>query len=158
MNNALEQLQDCLNREIDLVHEFMTVLQAEANALTETAANDALTETTRQKNQLADQVAELAETRHGLLVQLGYSADKPGLDMAVVDHPQLQESCRHLYEMAQQASELNASNGMIVDTFLAHNQRALDTLRTLAGIGNLYDASGRTSPASTGSKTSIKAG
>lgn len=158
MNNALEQLQDCLNREIGLVHEFIVVLQAEADALTETAANDALTETTRQKNQFADQLAELAETRQALLVQLGYSADKPGLDMATVDHPRLQESCRHLYDKAQQASELNAANGIIVDTFLEHNQRALDTLRILTGMGNLYDASGRTSPGSKGSKTSIKAG
>jgi flagella synthesis protein FlgN len=158
MNDALAQLHTCLVQETELVREFIKVLEAETLALTEAGTEQALAESTAQKNAYAEKLAELSARRQTLLTLLGYSADKAGLDAAALEHPSLQAPCRQLYEGAHQAHELNASNGIIIDTFLTHNQQALETLRTLAGLGNLYDASGRTQAGAKGQTRNIKAG
>jgi flagella synthesis protein FlgN len=154
----LRDLRTCLETEIALVHEFLAVLDVETAVLTEGRGDVALAETTARKNQYADQLATIGERRQSLLSALGYSADKAGLDAMAQDHPDLRAVCAQLLEKARQASELNTSNGIIIDTFLQHNQQALDTLRSLAGMGALYDASGRTRPAAAAASTNIKAG
>lgn len=158
MNNAVLNLQKCLEKEIDLVQAFIVVLEAEALALTEADATDALSDTTDQKNRYADQLMMAADERQLLLAQLGYSDDKAGLDAAANDHPQLRDHCQLLLEKAQTANDLNAANGSIINTFLAHNQQQLDTLRALSGAGNLYDASGRTNRGHKSATKNFKAG
>jgi flagella synthesis protein FlgN len=154
----LRELQTCLDTEIALVQEFLAVLDLETAVLTEGRGEGALAETTARKNHYADQLAAVGEKRQTLLSALGYSVDKAGLDAVAQDHPELRARCALLLEKARQASELNTSNGIIIDTFLQHNQQALDTLRSLAGMGALYDASGRTRPAAAGTGKNIKAG
>lgn len=158
MNHAFELLHSTLTQEIGLVQEFIVILEAEAATLAQPATTDALVLTTGSKNESADRLAEVAATRHELLVKLGYSADRAGLLAAASDQPLLLDRCNTLFKLASLANELNVANGITIDTFLAHNQQALDTLRSLAGIGNLYDASGRTRAGSQDLKTSIKAG
>lgn len=158
MNNAVLHLQKCLEQELDLVQTFITVLEAEAEALTEAGTTDALSDSTEKKNSYADQLMVIADQRQLLLAHLGYSEDKVGLDAAVNDHPSLREPCRLLLEKAQIANDLNTANGSIIDTFLTHNQQALDTLRTLSGAGNLYDASGRANRGNVGGNKNFKAG
>src|SRR3546814_5946779 len=133
MNDALAQLHTCLNQETELVQDFITVLEAEAAALTEGGGEQALTESTARKNSYAEKLAQLSERRLALLTQLGYSADRAGLDAAAQEHAQLQAPCRQLYDNARQASELNTSNGIIIDPFLTPNQQTLEPLRSLAG-------------------------
>jgi len=158
MPHALDRLQTVLEQEKSLVQEFVAALETEARVLTEPGDDQALGESTATKNRYAEQLAAIGEQRQALLTTLGYSADKAGLDTLAADHPTLQPLCSGLLEKARQASELNASNGIIIDTFLAHNQQALDTLRSLASIGNLYDASGRSKAGSKGQTKNIKAG
>ena len=158
MNHALAQLNTCLLQENELLREFIAILEAETLALTEAASEQALAESTAQKNNYAEKLAEASERRLSLLTRLGYSADKAGLDAAALEHASLQAACRQLYDRAHQANELNASNGIIIDTFLTHNQQTLETLRTLAGMGNLYDASGRTQAGAKGQTRNIKVG
>ncbi|HWK70747.1 flagella synthesis protein FlgN [Pollutimonas sp. M17] len=158
MNDTLAQLHASLHQETELVQDFIKVLEAETLALTEGGGEQALAESTALKNNYAEELAKLSERRQALLTQLGYSADKAGLDSVAQGHPALQAACRQLYDKARQANELNASNGIIIDTFMAHNQQALETLRMLAGAGNLYDASGRTHAGAKGQTRNIKAG
>lgn len=158
MNNVVLQLQKCLEQEIDLIQTFIAVLESEAEALTEAATPDALSDSTDQKNRYADQLIMAADERQLLLTQLGYSDDKAGLDAVANDHPQLRANCQLLLEKAQVANDLNTANGRIIDTFLVHNQQALDTLRVLSGAGNLYDANGRTNRGRTGATKNFKAG
>ncbi len=143
MNNTVQQLQECLLKETDLVQAFIAVLEAEALVLTEAGDTDALGASTENKNRCADQLMTVADERQFLLSQLGYSDDKAGLDAAAHDHPALQPACQALLEQAKVASRMNMSNGIIIDTFLAHNQQTLDALNRLAGVDNLYDASGK---------------
>ncbi|NYT61977.1 flagellar protein FlgN [Alcaligenaceae bacterium] len=158
MNNTVLQLQKCLEEEVALVQTFITVLEAEAQALTEAGTTDALSDSTDQKNHYADQLMMVADKRQLLLTQLGYSDDKAGLDTAANEHASLRLHYQSLLEKAQIADDLNTANGSIIDNFLAHNQQALDTLRTLAGAGNLYDASGRANRGNQGSTRTFKAG
>ncbi|PLC51898.1 flagellar biosynthesis protein FlgN [Pollutimonas subterranea] len=158
MNNVVSQLKQCLEQEVDLVQAFIAVLEEEAQALTEAGDTDALAESTEAKNRYADQLALVADERQGLLAQLGYPGDKPGLDAAALEHPELRELCQALLEKAETASQLNASNGITINTFLAHNQQALDMVRGLVGASNLYDASGRKNSAGPGTGKKFKAG
>lgn len=158
MNNVVLQLKKCLEHETDLVQQFLAVLEAEALALTDAVTTDALSDSTEKKNRYADQLVLAADERQMLLIQLGYSDDKAGLDAAVAAHPELQAQYQALLEKTQVASDLNTANGSIIDTFLEHNQQALDTLRSLSGAGNLYDASGRTNRGNKGATKSFKAG
>ncbi|SHI19258.1 flagella synthesis protein FlgN [Pollutimonas bauzanensis] len=158
MNNAVLQLQKCLDHEVDLIQGFISVLEAEAHALIEAGDTDALSASTENKNRYADQLMSVADERQGLLAQLGYSDDRAGLDAAAHDHPALLSSSEALLEKARAAAELNASNGVVIDTFLAHNQQALDALRSLAGASSLYDASGRTPRGGKGVSKNFKAG
>jgi flagella synthesis protein FlgN len=158
MNDALAQLHACLIQETELVHEFIKVLEAESLALTEAGPEQALAESTAQKNSYAEKLAEISERRLALLIQLGYSSDKAGLDAAAMDHASLQTASKQLYDAAHLANELNASNGIIIDTFLTHNQQALETLRTLASYKFPRPASGRTQSGAKGQTRNIKAG
>jgi flagella synthesis protein FlgN len=143
MSAAIENLQRCLEQEADLVRRFITVLQQEAEALASADQADALTATTLQKTEYAQLLEQAAGERRARLLELGLEDGKRGLDAAARNWPALQSDCQALYELATQASQLNASNGAIIDMYLQRNQRSIDTLRRLAGIDHLYDASGR---------------
>lgn len=158
MPTTLLALQRCLDQEIGLVQDFIEILKAEEHVLTDAGNNDGLSATTERKNMCADQLAAVAEQRERLLMMLGYNADLAGLEAAAAEHAVLLAPKNTLLEHAQQASELNASNGIIINTFLAHNQNTLDTLRRLAGVGGLYDASGRSQTGGKGTIRKIKAG
>lgn len=158
MSDTLAQLQSCLQTETTLVQAFISVLEAESQALTDGGDETVLSASTATKNTYAQKLADIGEQRRSLLAALGLSADKAGLDAVATQHPALQAHCQNLFTLARQASELNAANGVIIETFLAHNQQALDTLRALAGMGDLYDASGRSRPAAKGQTRNIKAG
>ena len=137
--------------------EFVVVLQKEAKVLEDGATETALTETTGNKNTLADTLAEVAQERNALLKQLGCEADGAGLKAAAEAHPALAGVRRQLLDTTEQARTLNEANGRIIDVFLDHNQRTLDVLRRLAGVGDIYDASGRKRPGNKGSSRNIKA-
>lgn len=158
MNNVVSQLQQCLEQEHDLVLSFIAVLEEEALALENGGDTDALADSTEAKNRYADHLMLVAQERLGLLTQLGYPGDKAGLDAAVHDRPELRELSQALLEKAETASRLNASNGITINTFLAHNQQALDMVRGLVGASNLYDASGRKNGGSLGAGKGFKAG
>jgi flagella synthesis protein FlgN len=128
-----------------LVQEFNELLQAEAEALT-AGNDDALAETTSRKNQYAESLANAGKQRNSLLSQLGFESDKVGLQAACKDFPALGAVSAALLEAAERGQRLNAENGIMIDTFLTHNQQMLDALRQLTGAGDLYDAKGRSRP------------
>ena len=156
--NALPQtLQQILETELSLVQCFIDILQAEAEALEQPDHGEALDASTRQKNTCIAQLNETGQARENTLRALGYGTDRAGLEQAVLAFPQLAEHCTRLFALGHQASELNAANGAIIDTYLKHTQQALQAMRHLTGGSDLYDANGRTDPHK-GRRTSITAG
>lgn len=157
MNFSPASLQACLENETGLMREFLAILQDEARVLEEGAAEAALTEITARKNQAADALARAAEERNAQLAALGFGADGPGLQAAAEEHAGLSQARRELLEITGQARALNESNGQIIEVFLDHNERTLETLRRLTGVGDIYDASGRKRSGNKGSSRNIKA-
>ena len=157
MNSALSQLQLILQKEIELVQQFIVNLRAESEALATADHDDALRLTTEEKNRYADSLAQSGAAREESLRRLGYTADSQGTQSAMADHPVLQSAFGRLLELAAEAKELNAANGRLIDIYLKHTQDRLNTLRNLAGGGNLYDANGRARNFS-GSQKGIRAG
>lgn len=158
MNASLTALQACLEKETRLMSEFLEVLQTEAKVLEEGASEAGLLETTASKNTISDQLMEIAAERNVLLKTLGFEQDGAGLAAAAEQHPDLALFRATLLEATAQARELNEANGRIIEVFLDHNQRTLETLRRMTGQGDIYDASGRTRPGAKGSSRNIKAG
>ncbi len=157
MSKPLDPLQSCLRQEATLIRQFISVLQAEAQALEQTADTSALIASTQEKNRFYGLLTQAGEERQAQLLELGYSADKAGLNAAAHEHPALEPLCLDLFDLAKQASEMNTSNGAVIDIHMRRNQQALDALRRLGKMEPLYDASGRTHHAPAHRKN-IKAG
>lgn len=158
MNASIAALQSCLEQEVSQMETFVQLLQEEAKVLEDGATEDALAGTTARKNQIADTLTELATQRNAMLKSLGFESDGPGLSAAVAAHPSLAQIRQQLLDITAKARSQNEANGRIIEVFLEHNQRALETLRRLAGIGDLYDASGRTRPGNKTASRNIKVG
>jgi flagella synthesis protein FlgN len=144
MNAAMDQLLLCVAQQTSIVQAFIQILEDEADKLLESVPNNMLIDITDRKNSYAAQLAGLDQRRAELLDALGFTPDQTGIEAACRAHPQLRGPSDELFALAHQAGELNRHNGQIIDTFLAHNQRALATLRSLMGE-DLYDAKGRLS-------------
>jgi len=146
MSTTLDDLRYCLDHELDLVRQFLDVLRDESQALAQPDNTATLAVSTRKKDHFAEQLAQAAKVRESLLAELGLDTDKTGLDQAIRQNPALEPTCAELFSLAEQARRQNAENGAIIEIYLAHNQRAIKTLRSLAGTGNLYDAKGQARP------------
>lgn len=157
MTTQISALQACLEKEAELMSGFLRILQDEAQVLEDGATEAALTDTTARKNTAADALAEVAGERNAVLGRLGYGSDGAGLAAAAAEHPALAGLRQTLLDLTEQARTLNEANGRIIDVFLEHNQRTLDTLRRLVGVGDIYDASGKTRPGNKGTGRNIKA-
>lgn len=138
----MDQILQCVARQAGIVQAFIQALEDEADKLLESVPNDLLIDMTNRKNSYAAQLNELDQHRAELLGVLGFASDRAGIRAACKTHPQLHEPFEELFALAHQAAELNRRNGQIIKTFLANNEHALATLRSLRGE-DLYDAKGR---------------
>lgn len=154
---SLQVLQESLQNEIGLIGQFIAALEAEAATLLEPGGNEALEASTKIKNTLAELLVQEGKKRDTLLLELGGQSGKAGLDAMAASQPQIQALTAKLFEQAERARQLNASNGYIIETYLKYNQQAFDTLRSLAGMGKFYDARGRAQSAPAKSR-GIRAG
>src|SRR5690606_31298481 len=145
MNSAVDLLADCVRAQTAVVRDFIQVLEDEARNLLDPASSDQLIDLTQRKTDFAAQLARLDERRTELLGTLNFEPDQAGIQAACAEHPALAEPFETLFALARQAGELNQRNGQIIQAFLADNQRAMATLRSLMG-DNLYDAKGRLRP------------
>lgn len=143
MDTHTADLRTCLERECALVRDFIDVLRDEALALEHPDDSAALQASTQAKNRCADDMATIAGQRDALLAEQGMPTGKPGLDAASHDDPALAQPYGELLQLADEARRMNLENGTAIETYLAHTQRAMRTLRSLAGSGSLYDARGR---------------
>lgn len=152
-----QALQRSLENELALVQRFIDILRVEAEALEQPDRADELNTSTQAKNACIEQLADAGKARENALLELGYTSDRTGLEKAAADHPSLRDACARLFELGQQASELNAVNGAAIGTYLRHTQQALQALQPLVGGPGLYDASGRPGAAK-GQRKTITAG
>lgn len=141
---AVAALLDCLTDEADAVDHFIDLLEAEAAALTESDNTDDLLATTDAKQAAATRLRELSDRRAALVAELGGTgSDYAAMQDVAARYDELAPAWAHLLELTGHARNLNQRNGVLIDAHLRHTQMSLDLLRTVAGVGNVYDASGR---------------
>jgi flagella synthesis protein FlgN len=122
------RLLDHLTQEHAAIGEFIELLDAEAQAMTDGdfANMPGLAE---RKSQLADQIALLDRLREVEQLALGYAANRSGADAAAAGNNALQTAWSGLLERATQAHERNHRNGVMIHTHLDFTRQAISFLR-----------------------------
>lgn len=141
-----------LKAEIEALHQFITILKSEQDALTE-GNIDKLFEISRQKS---EQVIRLSQLSAGHFSQQSEANDTPE-DIARTfqkadpdEKYALAKSWERLSELAKQAKHLNRQNGVMIETQLKHNQQALAILQEAAMQNSLYGPDGHSRGLGTG--------
>lgn len=151
-------LQQALQSEIELLNAFNNALSQEAELLLGEHDNDALHHVTQQKVQFSEKLAQAHQQRDDALKNLDLPNTSAGLQAAVNKHDTLAPLVDELYRLADQAKTQNESNGMLIDTFLQHNEQALNALsQLLQPAEKVYDARGKATIQRSNSRASIKA-
>lgn len=131
-------------------------LKQEQALLAETTA-EGLTDIISEKAAIVAEMSTLAGNRHALLGSLGYSADEGGMQKWM--NEQASEADRDiwasLFELAQDAKELNRVNGLLIGKKLSINQSALTILQGKTGTGNFYGPDGQNSIKSSGRRLGV---
>jgi len=150
------ELTQHLTRQRDAARQLLTALQVEAQQLQTLEDSDVLHASTREKlacvRVLEAAVAAFHEMRNQVLPVMGYSADEAGWGQALHAHPDWAHEFQTLQALLEEARQLNAQNGMALQTCLRHTRHALLDLSQHAGgslTGSLYTASGRILKSST---------
>lgn len=122
------RLLDHLTQEHAAIGEFIELLDAEAQAMTDGdfANMPGLAE---RKSQLADQIALLDRLREVEQLALGYAANRSGADAAAVGNNALQKVWSSLLGRATQAHERNHRNGVMIHTHLDFTRQAISFLQ-----------------------------
>ncbi len=139
---ALSRLVEKLNQE--------QALLAEATA-------EGLTDIISEKATIVSDMATLAGNRHSLLGSLGYSEDEAGMQQWMNEHGSDADKdvWAGLFELAQDAKELNRVNGLLIGKKLSINQSALTILQGKTGTGNFYGPDGQNSIKSSGRRLGV---
>ncbi|WP_075258099.1 flagella synthesis protein FlgN [Herbaspirillum camelliae] len=151
MNPAsqLQQEQAALSRLVEKLRQ--------EQALLADATPEGLTEVISEKATIVADMATLAGNRHTLLGQLGYSEDEAGMQKWMNERGSEadREHWAALFELAQDAKELNRVNGLLIGKKISLNQSALTILQGKTGAGNFYGPDGQNSISASGRRLGV---
>lgn len=135
-----------LGIERDTVKAFLKILQQEQDALTKGEIN-LLLPLAEKKSGLVTELAKFAGQRNQFLASQGYTPDRKGMEGWLKDNhgSSMAGVWRELLETAGAAQQLNQTNGILINTRLAHNQQALSVLMSAANAAALYGPDGQPS-------------
>lgn len=142
-----------LEREIELVSRFVSILNDEQECLAQGNA-DALPEISATKSALVEQLNALEGQRMEAIELPGKASDLPSMEKWLKDNANDIEAAsawQKLRELAREAKTLHELNGQLVATHLKNAAEALAILTQKASQSALYGASGQTTT-STGSR------
>lgn len=127
------------------VEAFASLLAYEEKALTSVDAIDALPSIVEQKTELTARLAGLEKVRDAQLTELGLPRGRAGIEMACGDDSRLANQWTLLKESTERARRANLTVGMMINTRMDHNRRALAILRGEDRKSNtmLYGPDGR---------------
>jgi len=155
MNSGLDDLAkrhllQGLTQQQNAARQLLAALQREAQQLQTLADGESLHASTREKlacvQALEAAVATFKGMRNQTLSALGYCSDETGWTQALGEHPDWAHEFQTLQTLLEQARQLNAQNGMTLQTCLRHTQHALMDLQQRVQTNQpLYTATGRMS-------------
>lgn len=145
-------LQHLLDEEAAALRAFLDLLEREQDVLIRGDA-ERLLPLAAEKNACFSQLAGLSARRNEALAQLGYSADRPGMEAWLASRRDLAAAhhrWQELLERLARARDLNRTNGTLIATRLQHNQQALQALLCAANQASLYGPDGQARPSGSG--------
>lgn len=154
----ITSLQQCLEREAELIEAFIAALADETLALLDRKANEALIKAAQAKEALAQELIDLNRQRDEILAQMGLPDGHAGTEQAVGQFPELAELWARLLRLTKVARDKNEHNGFLVRSSLQHTEQSLDALHNItlqASRSQTYTAQGRGGQAGYGMRTIV---
>ncbi|NLY65835.1 MAG: flagellar protein FlgN [Alcaligenaceae bacterium] len=154
---SLEAILSQLAQETRLVEQFISILEKESEQLMVFKQPEVLTQLAGQKAETASALDAAYKHR----IQLAEAAlpdnnEQPAnLDalLLLLDPLQTGNLARqwHHYNLRlAHAKSLNENNGIMIHSYLKHNQEALETLNRAAGVQHTYNHKGQRKPVASG--------
>lgn len=138
-----------LNEELRLIQQFVDVLLNEQKALT-AGDTDALPKLAEDKSRLAGQLDRVAENRGRVLLAMGFSSDRKGIEALFARYP-VEQTAAHTWErilnLAREAQALNHLNGELIQLRMNVTAAALESLRAGKNSLDLYGPDGQSAKA-----------
>ncbi|MBI3903652.1 MAG: flagellar protein FlgN [Nitrosomonadales bacterium] len=143
-NTAVAGFSTHLNTERDALKAFITLLEAEQQALVN-GKIEQLLGLVDNKIQSAQELNKLELVRQGILRALEAPAEPNDIEAWLGDHARDSlPAWLDTQRLAAQAKEINRANGMLIQTRLRNNQQALTTLHNAANSASgLYGPDGQ---------------
>ena len=145
-------LQNLLVEEVAQLRGFLVLLENEQKALIGGDVEQLLS-LAAEKIEFFGRLTKLGEARAKALVSAGFAPGGQGMESWFTRHPEASGARRDwqdLLTLAKSASALNKTNGTLIATHLAHNQRALSALMSAANQASLYGPDGQAHPVGSG--------
>nr|WP_198980435.1 flagellar protein FlgN [Herbaspirillum sp. ASV7] len=145
-----------LNQEKGAMQRLIEKLRQEQALLSEASA-EGMTEIISEKASIVAEMTTLAGNRHRQLAELGYTDDEAGMQkwMNEQGSDADKDIWADLFELAQDAKELNRVNGLLIGKKLSVNQNALTVLQGKTGTGSFYGPDGQSSIKSSGRRLGV---
>ncbi|SDI05422.1 flagella synthesis protein FlgN [Propionivibrio dicarboxylicus] len=147
-STLISQLRDSLQSERDQFAAFVNVLEQEQDIL-KRGDTEALPKNVDIKDQLAERLGALAMQRNALLQQLGFPADRPGIEAFCANLPAEKYFATlwaEIIALATRAKEINRVSGALVDLRMHFNSQVLGALQGNPSSSSVYGPDGQTRP------------
>lgn len=138
---------DSLGEELTAANRLLQLLAQEQSHLVD-ADVEGLSRLTGEKASIVARMTDLAKRRHRALAAAGFEADEsgmPGWLNSPAASAGANQSWTQLLNIAQQAKELNRTNGLMIGQQIARNQSALNILHGNQQGGAIYGPNGQSS-------------
>jgi flagella synthesis protein FlgN len=137
---------ESLIAEREAFSRFLATLQSESAALLRGDVEELLG-LAEAKSRLVERLSELGDLRRVFLGEAGFSADRVGMAEWLIIHggaeqARLSVTWNSLLADAEQARDLNRTNGVLIESRLRFNQAALAALRDAMRQATLYGPDG----------------
>jgi flagellar biosynthesis protein FlgN len=129
--------------EYATIEEFASVLIVEQKALTQVDPAEMLRPIVEKKTELVGKLAALEKIRDTQLAEMGLPAGRGGIELAAGRDPKLAAQWSLLRQSVERAQQSNKVNGVLIQTRMEYNQRALDVLQVRPPKPALYGPDGR---------------
>lgn len=134
-----------IQAELELIEHFFFTLGKEHETLLSSYSNDELFDLTEIKNQYAERLDQIGQTRDQQLQQLQLASGREGLLQARLLDPAVAETVDRLLDLAEKSRDLNEKNGLLIHAYLAYTSEALSAFGQSAEPKpqDVYDAQGK---------------
>lgn len=142
---STQSLHSCLNQAITVLESFNQTLSQENDLLLTTHDDADLYAFTQQKTEFLAALEQQHEACGLALKTLGLEHSQDGLLAASELDAELAPAVQRFFDLAEQAQQKNNQNGIIIQTYLEHNQQALQAVTSLMQRSEqVYTAQGKT--------------